>query len=68
VLDRMHRLCVAIWETCDWPEEWTFFTFIPLSKKGDLKKCANYRTIALVLHAKWKKYINVVASSQIEDG
>jgi len=51
VLDRMHRICVAIWETGEWPEEWTFSTFIPIPKKGDLKQCANYRTIALVSHA-----------------
>ena len=44
----MHRICVAIWETGEWPAEWTFSTFIPLPKKGDLKQCANYRTIALV--------------------
>jgi len=43
--------CVVIWETGEWPEEWTFSTFIPLPKKGDLKQCANYRTIALVSHA-----------------
>jgi len=42
---------VAIWETGEWPEEWTFSTFIPLPKKGDLNQCANYRTIALVSHA-----------------
>jgi len=47
VLDRMRRICVAIWETGEWPEEWTFSTFIPLPKKGDLKQCANYRTIAV---------------------
>jgi len=47
-LDRMHRICVAIWETGKWPEEWTFSTFIPLTKKGDLKQCENYRTTALV--------------------
>jgi len=47
----MHRICVAIWETDEWPEEWTFSTFIPLPKKGDLKQCANYRTVALVSHA-----------------
>ena len=51
VLDRVHRICVAIWGTGQWPEEWTFSTFIPLPKKGDLKQCANYRTIALVFHA-----------------
>jgi len=39
VLDRMRRICVAIWETGEWPEEWTFSTFIPLPKKGDLKLC-----------------------------
>jgi len=47
----MHRICVAIWKTGEWPEEWTFSTFIPLPKKGDLKQCENYRTIALVSHA-----------------
>jgi len=47
VLDRMHRICVAIWETSEWPEEWTFSTSIQLPKKSDLKKCANYRTVAL---------------------
>jgi len=50
-LGRMHRICVAIWETGEWPEEWAFFTFIPLPKKGDLKQCANYRTIPHVSHA-----------------
>jgi len=37
VLDRMHRICVAIWETGEWPEKWTFSTFVPLPKKGDLE-------------------------------
>jgi len=45
----MHRICVEIWETGEWPEEWTFSTFIPLI--GDLEQCANYRTIAIVSHA-----------------
>jgi len=50
VLDRMHRISVVIWKTGEWPEQWTFSTFIPLPKKGDLKQGANYRTIALVSH------------------
>jgi len=41
-LDRMHRTCVAIWETDEWSEEWAFSTFIPLPKKGNLKQCENY--------------------------
>jgi len=50
-LFRRHRICVAIWETGEWPEEWTFSTFIPLPKEGNLKQCENYRTIPLVSHA-----------------
>jgi len=34
----------------NWPQEWIFFTFILLPKKGDLKQCENYTTIALVSH------------------
>jgi hypothetical protein len=51
VLDRMHRMCMAMWETGEWPEEWTYSTFIPLAKKGDIKQCGNYRAIALASHA-----------------
>jgi len=51
VLDRMHRICVAIWETGEWPGEWTLSTFISLPKKSDLKQSENYRTIANVSHA-----------------
>ena len=34
VLDRMHRVCVAIRETGEWPQEWTFSTFIPRTGIG----------------------------------
>jgi len=51
VLDRMHRICVVILETGEWPEELMFSAFNPLSKKCDLKQCANNRTLALVSHA-----------------
>jgi len=47
----MYKICAAIWEAGECPEEWTFSTFILLPKKGDFKQCANYRTIALVSHA-----------------
>ena len=41
MLDRIHRIYMAIWETGEWPEEWTFSTFIPLPSKGDLNKLQN---------------------------
>lgn len=50
-VERMHRICMAIWENGEWPDEWTQSIFIPLPKKGDKKQCTNYRTIALVSHA-----------------
>ena len=70
----MHSICVAIWETDEWPEEWTFFTFIPFPKKGGLKQCENYRTIALVSHASkiliWiiLERIRVKTETEIADG
>jgi len=34
VLDRMHRVCVAIREAGEWPQEWTFSAFIPRTGTG----------------------------------
>jgi len=48
---RMHKICLELWETGEWPGEWTSSVFVPLPKKGDLKQCKNYRTVALVSHA-----------------
>jgi len=50
-LDKMHRICIALWKTGEWPEDWMNSIFVPISKKGDLGQCKNYRTIALVAHA-----------------
>jgi len=33
-LDRMYRICVALWETGEWPENWTDSTFHHYSKEG----------------------------------
>ena len=33
------------------PDIWTKSLIILLPKKGDLKECANYRTISLICHA-----------------
>lgn len=50
-LKKLHEICLEVWETGIWPDEWTQSVFIPLPKKGDLLQCNNYRTIALVSHA-----------------
>ena len=50
-LNRLHEICLEVWTSGVWPEEWTQSVFIPLPKKGDLHQCSNYRTVALVSHA-----------------
>ena len=34
-----------------WPQEWKRIVFIPIPKKGNVKECSNYCTIALISHA-----------------
>ena len=43
-------MCQKIWETKEWPKEWTQSLVISLPKKGQLKQCKNYRTISLISH------------------
>ena len=31
-----------------WPQDWKRSVFIPIPKKGNIKECSNYRTIALI--------------------
>jgi exonuclease III len=45
------KLCTKIWNTKEWPRDWCRGVFIPLPKKGNLKECANHRTINLIVHA-----------------
>ena len=47
----LHSICQQIWKTQQWPQDWKRSVFIPISKKGNVKECSNYRTIALVSHA-----------------
>ena len=44
-------LCQQIWTSNSWPQEWKRSIFLPLPKKGDIRLCSNYRTIALIPHA-----------------
>ena len=34
-----------------WPQKWKMLVFIPIPKKGNIKECPNYPTIALISHA-----------------
>uniref|UniRef100_A0A4W2HMW0 RNA-directed DNA polymerase n=1 Tax=Bos indicus x Bos taurus TaxID=30522 RepID=A0A4W2HMW0_BOBOX len=44
-------VCQQIWKTQQWPQDWERSVFIPIQKKGNVKECSNYRTIALISHA-----------------
>ena len=46
----LHSICQEIWKTQQWPQDWKRSVFIPMPKKGNAKKCSNYRTIALISH------------------
>ena len=35
-----------------WPQKWKRSLFIPIPKKTNAKKCSNYRTVALISHAR----------------
>ena len=47
----LHSICQQIWNTQQWPQDWKRPVFIPIPKKGNVKECSKYRTIALISHA-----------------
>ena len=47
----LHSVCQQIWKTQLWPQDWKRSVFIPISKKGNAKKCSNDHTIELISHA-----------------
>ena len=47
----LHSIWQQIWKTQQWPKDQKRSVFIPIPKKGNAKKCLNYRTIALISHA-----------------
>ena len=48
----LHSICQQIWKSQQWPQDWKRLVFISISKKGNVKECSNYCTIALISHAK----------------
>ena len=47
----LHSICQQIWKTQQWLKDWKRSVFIPIPKKGNVKECSNYCTIALISHA-----------------
>ena len=47
----LHSICQQIWEIQQWPQDWKRSVFTPIPKKGNVKECSNYSTIALISHA-----------------
>ena len=48
----LHSICMHIWKTQQWPQDWKRSVFIPIPKKGNAKECSSYRTIALISHTR----------------
>ena len=44
----LHSICLVIWKTQQWPQDWKRSVFIPVPKKGNAKECSNYHTIVLI--------------------
>ena len=48
----LHSTFQQIWKTKQWPQDWKWSVFIPIAKKGNVKECSNYCTVALISHAR----------------
>ena len=44
----LHSICLQMWKTQQWPQDWKRSVVIPIPKKGNVKECSNYHTIALI--------------------
>ena len=46
----LHSICQQVWKPQQWPQDWKRSVFIPIPKKGNVKECSNYHTIAFISH------------------
>ena len=44
----LHLICQQTGKTQQWPQDWKRSIFISIPKKGSVKECSNYCTIALI--------------------
>ena len=67
------RVCQVAWKTGEVPKQWQTSVLIPIHKKGDKKKCTNYRGISLLsllgnVYAKClKKRCREIVKPQLQD-
>ena len=47
----LYSICLKIWKTQQWPQDWKRSVFIPIPKKANAKEYSNYRTIAVISHS-----------------
>ena len=46
----LHSICQQIYKIQQWPQDWKRSVFIPITKKGNTKKCSTLQSISLLLH------------------
>ena len=46
----LQAICQQIWKIQQQPHNWKRSAFISISKRGNVKECSNYSTIALISH------------------
>ena len=64
----LRSICQQIWKTQQWPQNQKKSVFTPIPRKGSVKECSNYHTIARISHAskvmlkipqaRLKRYVN----------
>ena len=47
----LHSICQQIWIIQQWSQDWKRAVFVPIPKKGNVRECSYYHTIALISHA-----------------
>ena len=60
----LEKICGQIYDTGDWPQDFTAAVMIPLQKKANAVNCEDYRTISLIAHA--SKIILKILTKRIE--
>jgi len=61
---KQDSICQQIWKTQQWPQDSKRSVFIPIPRKGNVKECSNYCTVALISHA--SKVILIIPQARLQ--